>query len=70
MSELELPENYNCEDAGSVYFRDQKSKDKFKSITMDVYNSPTSLQAVDVEKLIEKEATNVRKMNSFEAWWW
>ena len=52
----------------SVYFRDQKSKDKFKSIMMDAYNSPTSVQAVDaekkLEKLIEKEATNVRKMKS------
>ena len=49
----------------SVYFRDQKSKDKFKSIMMDAYNSTTSLQAVDAEKkLIEKEATNVRKMKS------
>ena len=58
----------------SVYFRDQKSKDKFKSIMMDVYNSPTSVQAADaekkLEKLIEKEATNVRKMKSFKAWWW
>ena len=34
----------------SVYFRDQKSKDKFKSIMMDAYNSPTSVQAVDAEK--------------------
>ena len=25
-------------------------KDKFKSIMMDAYNSPTSLQAVDAEK--------------------
>ena len=52
----------------SVYFRDQKSKDKFKSIMMDAYNSPTSLQAVDaekkLEKLIEKAATNIRKMKS------
>ena len=38
---------------------------KFKSIMMDAYNSTTSLQAVDAEKkLIEKEATNVRKMKS------
>ena len=58
----------------SVYFRDQKSKDKLKSIMMDVYNSPTSVQGADaekkLEKLIEKEATNVRKMKSFKAWWW
>lgn len=56
----------------SVYFSDQKSKDQFKSIMMDAYNSPTSLQAVDaekrLEKLIEKKATNVKKMKSFKAW--
>ncbi|CAH3165890.1 unnamed protein product, partial [Pocillopora meandrina] len=34
----------------SVYFGDQKSKKEFKSIMMDAYNSPTSLQAVDAEK--------------------
>ena len=53
----------------SVYFKDQKSKDKFKSIMMDAYNSPTSLQAVDaekkLEKLIEKNATNVKKNEVF-----
>ena len=58
----------------SVYFSDQKSKDQFKSIMMDAYNAPTSLQAVDaekrLEKLIEKKATNVKKMKSFKAWWW
>lgn len=58
----------------SVYFGDQKSKKEFKSIMMDAYNSPTSLQAVDAEKrlvkLIEKKSTNVKKMNSFKAWWW
>ena len=38
----------------SVYFGDQKSKKEFKSIMMDAYNSPTSLQAVDAEKRLVK----------------
>ena len=59
----------------SVYFSaDQKSKDQFKSIMMDAYNAPTSLQAADaekrLEKLIDKKATNFAKMKSFKAWWW
>jgi len=54
----------------SVYFSDHKSKDQFKPIMMDAYNSPTSLQEKRLEKLIEKKATNVKKMKSFKAWWW
>ena len=58
----------------SIYFSDQKSKDQFKSIMMDEYNSPTSLKAVDaekrIEKLIAKKATNVKKMRTFKEWWW
>ena len=41
---------------------------------MDSYNAPTSFQAQDaekrLEKLIQKKATNVTKMMSFKAWWW
>ena len=52
----------------AVYFSDQKSKDQFKSIMMDAYNAPTSLQAVDAEKRLEKLIA--KKMKSFKAWWW
>lgn len=58
----------------SVYFNDKRSKEQFKSIMMDAYNAPTSLQAQDaekrLEKLIEKKATNAKKMKSFKTWWW
>ena len=47
----------------------QKSKDQFKSIMMDAYNAPTSLQAVDaekrLEKLIERKSTNAKKNEIF-----
>lgn len=38
----------------AVYFSDPKSKDQFKSIMRDAYNAPTSVQAVDAEKRLEK----------------
>ena len=50
----------------SVYFSDQKSKDQFKSIMMDAYNAPTSLQAVDAEKRLRKtyrKKSNKRQKN-------
>ena len=53
----------------SIYFGDQKSKKEFKSIMMDAYNSPTSLQAADAEKrlvkLIEKKSTHIKKNEFF-----
>ena len=38
----------------SVHFNDEKSKTQFKPIMMDVYNAPTSFQAQDAEKKLEK----------------
>lgn len=52
-----------------VYFSDPKSKDQFKSIMMDAYNAPTSVQAVDaekrLEKLIEKKSNKCQKNEVF-----
>ena len=41
---------------------------------MDAYNSPTSIQADEAEKALEKlinnQSTNVQKMKNFKSWWW
>ena len=41
---------------------------------LDAYNAPTSIQADQAAKqldlLIEKKSTNVKKMKGYKTWWW
>ena len=57
-----------------IYFQDSQSKNKFQSLMLDAYNAPTSVQADQAAKqldvLIEKKSTNVKKMKGYKSWWW
>ena len=57
-----------------IYFKDNQSKNKFKSLMLDAYNAPTSIQADQATKqldvLIDKKSTNVKKMKCYKTWWW
>ena len=57
-----------------IYFKDNQSKNKFKSLMLDPYNAPTSFQADQAAKqldvLIDKKSTNVKKMKCYKTWWW
>ena len=41
---------------------------------LDAYNAPASIQADQAAKqldvLIEKKSTNVKKMKGYKSWWW
>ena len=41
---------------------------------LDAYNAPTSIQADQAAKqldvLMEKKSTNVKKMKGYKSWWW
>ena len=56
------------------YFKAEKDKKQFEKLMMDAYNSPTSIQADEAEKALEKlinnQSTNVQKMKNFKSWWW
>jgi len=57
-----------------IYFQDSQSKNKFQSLMLDAYNAPTSIQedqaAKQLDVLIEKKSTNVKKMKGYKSWWW
>ena len=57
-----------------IYFKDNQSKNKFKSLMLDAYNAPTSIQADQAAKqldvLIDKKSANVKKMKCYKTWWW
>ena len=53
-----------------IYFKDNQSKNKFKSLMLDAYNAPTSIQAKQLDVLIDKKSTNVKKMKCYKTWWW
>ena len=56
------------------YFKAEKDKKQFEKLMMDAYNSPTSIQADEAEKALEKlinnQSTNVQKIKNFKSWWW
>ena len=56
------------------YLKAEKGKKQFEKLMMDAYNSPTSIQADEAEKALEKlinnQSTNVQKMKNFKSWWW
>lgn len=56
------------------YFKTKKDQKKFQTLMSDAYNSPTSIQADEagkaLEKLIQKQSTNPARMNNFKNWWW
>ena len=57
-----------------IYFQDSQSKNKFQSLMLDAYNAPTLIQADQAAKqldvLIEKKSTNVKKVKGYKSWWW
>jgi hypothetical protein len=56
------------------YFSSTQDKVKFDNLMMDAMNAATSVQAEAAEKaldsLIEKKATDSKKMKNFKVWWW
>jgi hypothetical protein len=56
------------------YFKVKKDQENFQTLMSAACNAPTSIQADEAEKalerLIEKKSSNPAKMKNFKTWWW